>query len=80
MKSILLKIDDEIFQETEQLLMKIKKPRNRYIKEALATYNKIKRKELLAAQLESESRLVAENSLHVLEDFEHTAADDGAEV
>lgn len=80
MKSILLKIDDEIFQETEQLLMKIKKPRNRYINEALATYNKIKRKELLAAQLESESRLVAENSLHVLEDFEHTDADDGAEV
>ncbi len=80
MKSILLKIDDEIFQETEDLLLKIKKPRNRYINEALATYNKSNRKELLAAQLETESRLVAEDSMQVLEDFEHLADGDGTEV
>ena len=35
MKNVSLKIDDTIFDETEKILLKIKKPRNRYINEAL---------------------------------------------
>jgi len=41
MKTVSLKIDDSIFGETENILSKIKKPRNRYINEALEYYNKI---------------------------------------
>lgn len=70
MKTLSLKLDDEVFQETEDVLAKIKKPRNRYINEAIDYYNQLKRKELLAKQLEKESRLVAEESLKVLAEFE----------
>jgi len=35
MKTISLKMDESIFAETEKLLAIIKKPRNRYINEAI---------------------------------------------
>ena len=38
MKTLSLKLDDFVFQETEQLLERIKTPRNRYINEALKFY------------------------------------------
>ena len=41
MKTVSLKIDDSIFGETEKILDRIKKPRNRYINEAIEFYNKI---------------------------------------
>jgi hypothetical protein len=41
MKTVSLKIDDSIFVETEKILARIKKPRNRYINEAIDFYNKI---------------------------------------
>jgi len=70
MKTLLLKLDDPIFEETEQLLKEIKKPRNRYINEALKFYNRIQREKLIEKLLEKESRLVRDESMKVLGEFE----------
>ena len=69
-KTISLKIDDSIFGETENILSKIKKPRNRYINEALEYYNKIQRRKILESRLKKESALVKDESLSVLNEFE----------
>ena len=70
MKSVSLKIDDSIFSETEKILARIKKPRNRYINEALEFYNKYQRKQILEKRLKKESNLVKADSMAVLNDFE----------
>jgi len=70
MKLISLKVDESIFGETEKILSKLKKPRNRYINEAIAYYNKIQKRKLLEKKLQKESNLVKEDSLSVLKDFE----------
>ena len=70
MKTVSLKIDDSIFGETEAILSKIKKPRNRYINEALDYYNKIQRRKMIEDKLKKESSLVKAESLSVLNEFE----------
>lgn len=70
MKTISLKIDENIFQETEEVLSKIKKARNRYINEALNYYNTIQRRKLIEKRLNMESELVKDESLKVLEEFD----------
>jgi hypothetical protein len=71
MKTLSLKLDDTVFQETELVVNKLKKPRNRYINEALQYYNRLQRKRLLAKKLDFESKLVHEESLKVLAEFEN---------
>jgi hypothetical protein len=70
MKTVSLKIDDSIFGETEKILARIKKPRNRYINEAIEYYNKFQHKQILEKKLKKESELDREDSLSVLKDFE----------
>ncbi len=70
MKNVSLKIDDSIFRETEKILSRIKKPRNRYINEALNYYNRLQRRLILEKKLKKESELVKSNSMSVLRDFE----------
>ncbi len=70
MKNVSLKIDDSIFGETENILARIKKPRNRYINEAIDYYNRLQRRLLLEKRLEKESELVKEDSMSVLNEFE----------
>lgn len=70
MKTVSLKIDDSIFEETEIIISRIKKPRNRYINEALDYYNKIQRRKMLEDKLNKESALVKNESLSVLNEFE----------
>ena len=70
MKTVSLKIDDLIFNETEKILARIKKPRNRYINEAIEFYNKLQRKQILEKKLKKESGLVKTDSMSVLKDFE----------
>ena len=70
MKTLSLKLDDNIFDETENLLTKVKKSRNRYINEAVDYYNRINKRNLIARKLTKESRLVKEESLSVLAEFE----------
>lgn len=70
MKTLSLKIDDMIFEETEQVLTKVKKPRNRYINEALSFYNKLHKRRFLSKKLQIESKRVAKESMMVLHEFE----------
>lgn len=70
MKTVSLKIDDSIFGETEKILERLKKPRNRYINEAIEFYNKYQRKQILESKLKKESALVRADSMDVLKDFE----------
>ncbi|MGL2992948.1 hypothetical protein [Flavobacterium sp. TSSA_36] len=70
MKTVSLKIDDSIFGETEKILSKISMPRNRYINDAIAHYNKIQKRQLLEKKLKTESALVKNDSLNVLKEFE----------
>ena len=70
MKTVSLKIDDSIFGETEKILSKIKKPRNRYINDAIDFYNRIQKRAILEKKLKKESDLVKADSMEVLKDFE----------
>jgi hypothetical protein len=70
MKTLSLKLDDNIFNETEDVLTKVKKSRNRYINEAVDYYNRINRRNLISRKLARESRLVKKESLTVLAEFE----------
>ena len=70
MKTVSLKIDEAIFGETEKILSKIKKPRNRYINDALDFYNRLQRRAILEDKLKKESDLVKADSMAVLKDFE----------
>lgn len=76
MKTLSLKLDESVFQETEQLLKEIRKPRNRYINEALHHYNKLQKRKILAKKLETESKLVYEESMKVLTEFESLLDED----
>ncbi len=70
MKTVSLKIDDSIFGETEKILARINKPRNRYINEAIEFYNKFQRTRILEKKLKKESELVKADSMFILKDFE----------
>ncbi|NVO19852.1 MAG: hypothetical protein HXX13_09130 [Bacteroidetes bacterium] len=70
MKTVSLKIDDSIFGETEKILSRIKKTRNRYINDALDFYNRHQRRIFTEEKLKNESELVKEESLFVLNEFE----------
>jgi predicted transcriptional regulator len=70
MKTLSLKLDDNVFQETEQVTGYLKKSRNRYINDALDHYNKIQQRKMLAARLARESELVAGESMEVLNEFD----------
>jgi predicted transcriptional regulator len=71
MKTLSLKLDDSIFSETESVLHKLKKPRNRYINEAISYYNKLQKRRLLAKIIETESKLVRTESMRVLAEFDN---------
>ena len=69
MKTLSLKLEDNIFQETEDVLSKVKKSRNRYINEAVDYYNRINKRNLISKKLAKESKLVKKESLLVLTEF-----------
>ena len=70
MKTLSLKLDDTIFLDTEQILTKMNKPRNRYINDAIDYYNKFQMRKILSAKLEKESIIVKNESMKVLHEFE----------
>ena len=70
MKVISLNLDDLIFKETEKIVAIMKKPRNRYINEAIDFYNKHQQKAMLEKKLQKESEIVREDSMNILNDFE----------
>lgn len=74
-KAISLKIDNQIFNKTEELIAELKISRNKYINDALENYNRIKEIERVNNLLAKASILVRENSLEVLRDFEGSSLD-----
>ena len=70
MKVISLNMDEMIFNETERIVSLLKKPRNRYINEAVDHYNRFQRRVMLEQKLQKESEIVKEDSLNILKDFE----------
>jgi hypothetical protein len=69
-KTLSLKLKDDVFSETEDIIKSICKPRNAYINEALSFYNKFIRRKILRDRLKKESRLVSESSLEALRELE----------
>lgn len=63
-------MDDSIYQETERILKKVRKNRNRYINEAVAFYNLVQQRKFLSNQLKKESKLVQAESMKILAEFE----------
>ena len=50
-KALSLKLKDEVFLETEQILRRSHKPRNAYFNEAIDLYNKIWKRKILKKSL-----------------------------
>jgi hypothetical protein len=70
MKNLSLKMDEAVFNETEKIIARISKNRNRYINEAVQFYNLLQKRKLISRQLQKESRLVRDESMKVLAEFE----------
>jgi uncharacterized membrane protein YgaE (UPF0421/DUF939 family) len=76
MKNLSLKLEDDIFQETEKIVTEVKKNRNRYINEAIEFYNRLHRRKLLSTKLGKESKIGAQVSLEILAEFEKIHSED----
>lgn len=76
MKTLSLKLDDEIFDETEEITSELKLARNRYINEAVHIYNLFNKRRLLKKQLMNESKLTSSDSMDVLHEFEKLIDED----
>ncbi len=70
MKTLSLKLDDNIFTETETITTSLKQARNRYINEAVHIYNMFNKRRILKSKLAIESNLTSKDSLFVLREFE----------
>lgn len=58
MKSILLKIDDKLFEEAEKHVKKLKVSRNSFIKEAIASYTKTLSRQEWEEQIKKEVEII----------------------
>ena len=70
MKTLSLKLREDIFEAVERVVDAIHTSRNAYINEALDFYTRLMKRKLMKRQLEKESKAVRESSLAVLEEFE----------
>jgi len=76
MKTLSLKLDDNVFEEVEYIIEKRNIARNRYINEALDFYNTYQKRQILAKKLACEAELVKEESMNVLRDFDNLIDED----
>jgi hypothetical protein len=76
MKNLSLKMDEHVFNETEKITSKIRKNRNRYINEAVEFYNLLQKRKIISRQLKKESKIVQEESMKVLAEFEKLQDED----
>ena len=70
MKSLSLKLDDKVFEETEEMTVALNLARNRYINEAIDMYNLFNKRKLLKKKLAVEYKLNSKYSRIILEEFE----------
>ncbi len=76
MKTLSLKLEDQIFNDAEEVISEVRKNRNRYINEAVDYYNRYNKRKILATKLAKESKLVREESMYVLAEFERISHED----
>ncbi len=76
MKNLSLKLDDDIFLETERVVEKLGTNRNRYINEALELYNKYYNRKMLRDQLLKESQAAYGSSRDILDEYERLIDED----
>ena len=63
-------MQDEIFNDAEEIVKELGIPRNTYINRAVAFYTRVQKKKSLTKQMRRASELVAANSMEVLREFE----------
>ena len=71
MKTLSLKLDEPVFEDSENIISKLHISRNRYINDALSYYNVIQKRKLIESRLKIESELVSAESMKVLEEFDN---------
>ena len=78
MKSILLKLDDKLFLEIEELIKAENISRLSYIKRAIDQYNKWQKKKMLEAQMAREVELLRQSDPDraLIHDFETASLTD----
>lgn len=76
MKTLSLKLDTEVFAETEAIIKDKKVARNRYINEALEFYNKYQKRKKLTFEFNRAAELSKESSLEILAEFDALLEDD----
>jgi hypothetical protein len=69
-KVLSLKLREDIFLDAEAVVRKMHIPRNTYINQAIEFYTKLHNRSLIAKQLSKESKLVANDSMDILKEFE----------
>ena len=69
-KTLSLKLKDDVFEDTEDIVDRIHKSRNAYINEAVHFYNKFTRRKILSNRLKKESAMVSATSLEALHEME----------
>lgn len=70
MKTLSLKLDQEIFEETETIIKNKNIPRNRYINQALEFFNNYQKRKTLADQFKIASELTKESSVEILRELD----------
>ncbi|MEI7978006.1 MAG: hypothetical protein WCI53_04110 [Bacteroidota bacterium] len=70
LKSVALKLNAPVFEETNKIVLKLNTNRNRYINEAVELYNQYNKKKLLKKQLSYESSITKVDSMERLAEFE----------
>lgn len=69
-KAMSLKLQEEVFAETEKMVKQLNIPRNRYINEALMHFNAYQKKKSALTQLAKEASMDASESLAILAEFD----------
>ncbi|MDD5675187.1 MAG: hypothetical protein PHC61_13545 [Chitinivibrionales bacterium] len=69
-KALSLKLRADVFSQVEEISKRAHIPRNAYINRALDFYNTYNKRKLLRKQFHTESQLVREDSLRILQEFE----------
>ncbi len=69
-KAISLRLDDNIFTETQNILKKIQVSRNSYVNDAIKYYNRAMKRKLLEEQYAWESTMVSKHSLEINKEFQ----------
>ncbi len=78
MKTLSLKLDRDVFEETEAIIKDKKVPRNRYINQALEFYNKYQKRKKLSAEFAEASDLSKESSSVIMAEFDALIEEDEA--